>query len=188
MKTVMSMSTENNQESTELISDDFRQIKLPDGKIIGPGLGFTRLMVLLADSNSSYRAAALIAISELRGSKVGNVVIARLNDCATAVRVVACQQVLALNLRSAVPILYDCLNDRQPLVVCAAACTLLEFGDSCGYESVVKAVLKKGAHQMEALRSLNCFIDEKFPLNEKGLKAAIKLLSEPQKSGFFSIH
>ncbi|MBN2841481.1 MAG: HEAT repeat domain-containing protein [Sedimentisphaerales bacterium] len=184
----MSTSTENNLECTELNSDDFRQIKLPDGKIIGPELGFTRLMVLLADSNSSYRAAALIAISELRGSKVGNIVIARLNDCATVVRMVACQQVSALNLRTAVPILYDCLNDRQPLVVCAAACTLLDFGDSCGYESVVKAVLKKGAHQMDALKSLNRFMEEKFPVNEKGLKAAIKMLSEPQRPGFFSIH
>lgn len=168
--------------------DDYCDVKLPDGRVISPELGFTKLMVLLADSNSSYRAAAMIALVALRGEKVTNMIVSRLNDCAVNVRVVACRLIARIGARKAVPQLYDSLNDRQPYVVCAAAKALASFGDYSGYENVCKAVVKRGAHQMEALDCLNIYLEEKLPVNEKGLKKAINMLSEPKKMHLFTIH
>ena len=169
-------------------ADSPQEIKLPDGKVIGPELGFTKLMVLLVDNNSSYRVAAMRALVTLRGEKVASMIIARLNDCAVIVRVEACKLLVELNYVKAVPKLFDSLNDRQPFVVCAAAKALIHFGDNSGYEAVVQCVLKKGAHQLYALECLNMYMEEKFPLNIKGLKSAIKMLSDSNKLNIFTIH
>ncbi len=185
----MTTTTNNkSKENTEYSQVDCTNVKLPDGRLVNSGLGFTKLMVLLADSNSAYRVAAMVALVEMRGDKVANLITARLNDCAVIVRVEACRQIAKLGIRKAVPQLYDSLNDRQPYVVCAAAKALMSFGDAMGYEQVCKAVLKKGAHQMEALDCLNLYLEEKLPVDEKGLKTAIKMLSEPKKMNIFTIH
>ena len=167
--------------------DEYDTVKLPSGELIGPELGFTKLMVMLADSNSAYRTAALRAMAKLRGNKVANLILSRLNDCAVNVRVEACRQIAALGLRNAVPKLYDSLNDRQPYVVCAAARALHEFGDNIGFDYVCKAALKKGVHQIEAVRCMNLFLEDKLPENEKGLKAATKMLVE-KRDHLFTIN
>ena len=167
--------------------DEYDTVRMPDGAIIGPEIGFTRLMVLLANNNSAYRTAALRALAKLRGNKVANLILGRLNDCAVNVRVEACRQVAALSLRNAVPKLYDSLNDRQPYVVCAAARALHEFGDNIGFDYVCRAALKKGAHQLEAVRCMNLFLEDKLPENDKGIVAAKKMLAE-KKDHLFTIN
>ena len=167
--------------------DEYDTVRLPGGELIAPELGFTKLMVLLADTNSAYRTAALRAMAKLRGNKVANLIVGRLNDCAVNVRVEACRQIAELSLRNAVPKLYDSLNDRQPYVVCAAARALHHFGDNIGFEYVCKAALKKGAHQIEAVKCMNLFLDKKLPEDEKGLKAVLKMYAE-SKFQLFTIN
>ncbi len=185
MTTVKTNIDENRNSDVPI--DEYDTVRLPGGEIVGPELGFTKLMVLLADTHSAYRTASLRALVKLRGNKVANLVLGRLNDCAVNVRVEACRQIAVLGLRNAVPKLYDSLNDRQPYVVCAAARALHEFGDNIGFDYVCKAALKKGGHQIEAVRCMNLFLEEKLPEDEKGLKIATKMLTE-KRDHIFTIN
>jgi len=104
-----------------------------------------------------------------------------LNDRDFRVRLEVCSALGKLRAFQAKNKLYDALSDRNSEVRCAAAAALADMGDKYGLPHIIRLVSTKGDHQLKALRALCHITGQKFSLNPRGLKEAIRWLNLRKK-------
>ncbi len=136
---------------------------------------------LLHNSDPSIRISALESLAGIGGINNVPYVVQSLNDRHYKVRSAACLALSVMRAHSAKSKLYDALNDRNAEVRCAAAVALAEMGDRMGLPTVTKLVCTSGPHQREALRAFCRIIKQKFSINPRGLKEAIRWIKLRQK-------
>ncbi|KPK75070.1 MAG: hypothetical protein AMJ79_12580 [Phycisphaerae bacterium SM23_30] len=140
-----------------------------------------KIVRLLHNSDPAVRISALQSLAGIGGSNNVPYVMQCLDDRDRGVRIAACHALSRMRAHSAKAKLYDALNDRNAEVCCAAAIALAEMGDREGLPTVTKLVCTSGPHQLEALRALSRIVKQKFPLNQRGLKQAIRWIKLRRK-------
>ena len=150
-------------------------------------MSILRLMTLLSNSDPVVRQRAIGTLGKIRGWDAVTAIIRCLKDPIDTVRITACQTLGQMRAHDAKKSLYDLINDEDQQIQCCAAESLALMGDKYGLPRIKKLVIKKGDHQLNALRCLNQLTGRQFRLNDQGLKEAIRWLKPPKRS-FFSIH
>lgn len=140
-----------------------------------------KIVRLLQNSDPEVRISALQSLAGIGGINNVPYVLQCLNDRDRHVRVMACRALSRMRAHTAKSKLYDSLNDRNAEVRCAAAVALSDMGDRAGLPTVTRLVCTSGAHQMEALRAFSLIIKQKFPINQRGLKQAIRWIKLRRK-------
>ena len=105
-----------------------------------------------------------------------------LNDRDFRVRMEICTGLGKLRAFQAKNKLYDAISDRNIEVRCAAAAALADMGDKYGLPHIIRLVSTKGDHQLKALRALCHITGQKFSINPRGLKEAIRWLKLRKKT------
>jgi hypothetical protein len=140
-----------------------------------------KIVRLLQNSDPAVRISALQGLAGIGGINNVPYVVQSLNDINHQVRSAACQALSRMRAHSAKSKLNDALYDRNADVRCAAAVALADMGDREGLSTVTKLVCTSGDHQLAALRVFCRIINQKFPLNPRGLKEAIRWIRLRQK-------
>ena len=140
-----------------------------------------KIVRLLQNSDPKVRISALQSLAGIGGINNVPYVFQCLNDRDWHVRVAVCRALSRMRAHTAKSKLYDSLNDRNAEVRCAAAVALSDMGDRVGLPTVTKLVCTSGSHQMEALRAFSLIIKQKFPINQRGLKQAIRWIKLRRK-------
>ncbi|MCP4708334.1 MAG: HEAT repeat domain-containing protein [Planctomycetes bacterium] len=141
-----------------------------------------KIVRLLQNSDSEVRISALQSLGGIGGINNVPYVLQSLNDRNWHVRVAACRALSRMRAHTAKSKIFDSLNDRNAEVRCAAALALSDMGDRAGLPIVIKLVCTSGTHQMEALRAFGLIIKQKFPINQRGLKQAIRWIKLRRKN------
>jgi len=143
--------------------------------------GAGRFLPLLNNPDPVVREAAIDSLARLGSREVIEIVARRTSDVAPGVRAAACRALGRLRAHSAKAPLYDTLHDRDPAVQCAAAEALAKMGDSAGLTIVARLIRIAGAHQYQALRTVNHITRQSFPINRRGLKDACRYLKAKKR-------
>ncbi len=104
-----------------------------------------------------------------------------LNDRDFRVRMEVCAGLGKLRALQAKSKLYDALSDRNIEVRCAAAAALADMGDKYGLPEIIRILHTTGSHQIKALKALCRITGQKFPLNWRGVKEAIRWIKLRKK-------
>ena len=145
------------------------------------GTDVLKIARLLRNSDPSIRISALESLAGIGGINSIAYVVQSLNDPHYKVRSAACMALSVMRAHSVKSKLYDALNDRNAEVRCAAALALAEMGDREGLSAVTKLVCTSGSHQLPALRAFCRMVKQKFSINPRGLKEAIRWIKLRQR-------
>jgi HEAT repeat protein len=139
------------------------------------------IIQLLNNSDPEVRRGAIKNLVLVGGQMVVAAIVRRLNDPNLMVRVEACTALGMMRAHAAKSQLYDVLVDRNCEVCCAAAEALANMGDKHGLPYVAKWVCTSDGHQIQALRCFSQITRQRFMLNPRGLKEAIRWIRFHQK-------
>ena len=104
-----------------------------------------------------------------------------LNDRDFRVRMEICTGLGKLRAFQAKNKLYDAISDRNIEVRCAAAAALADMGDKYGLPHIIRLLRTSGPHKIKALKALCQITGQKFSLNPRGVKEAIRWINLRKK-------
>jgi len=131
-----------------------------------------KVISLLKCGDPQVRENAINTLSKCGGPDTIIHIARCLLDANIKVRIEACRALGEMRAHNAKAKLYDAVNDRNPLVVCAAASALAHMGDKQGLPFVAKLIFVEGRHRSEAIHALNQITGHDFRSNEQGIKEA----------------
>jgi HEAT repeat protein len=131
-----------------------------------------RFWSMLNDADPMVREGAVQSLVEVGGRDCIARISRMVEDVSPAVRVAVCKALGLLRAHSSKEALYDCLEDRDWKVQCAAAWALSVMGDQVGADVVYELLQQKGEQQYYALRTLNEITGQRFTVNSEGVKSA----------------
>lgn len=131
-----------------------------------------KVIRLLKSGNPEVRENAINTLYKHGGPDTVIHIARCLLDANIKVRIEACRALGEMRAHSAKAKLYDAVEDRNHLVVCAAASALSRMGDKHGLPAVCKLIFIEGRHRSDAIRALNMITGHDFRANEYGIKEA----------------